>query len=468
MRDVVLCEEIGVVVFAERAEAAGGAATGGGAPALLTAALSAPIDAIAVEPTLRVAKVVYDGEDLDAVAAAIARTPEDVVRMHADGDYVVAMLGFLPGFAYLRGLAPELCLPRRAPRPRVPARSVAIGADYTGIYPLASAGGWHLLGRAVETPAFELGDRVRFERVEAASPGGESPTGDTSITPIGAHLVVTRVAGLALIVDAGRAGKMHRGMPPGGPLVKRLFARANAEVGNVTCAGSHEACAAIELTGQLEVEARGGAVTIATDATGPVELCEGERRSFASRGRRVAYLAVAGGLDTPLVDGSRNALLAAGIGRPIRRGDTLPLAHSTGSEDVVPSRFDRLSSSDHDASNDDAIVLRAGPDTSDELRAAIEAGDFAISSASDRAGTRLTGTTLPTRVEASKGSSSGTRPSTPMVEGAVELTPSGLVVLGPDHPTTGGYPVPAVIASASRDAFFARPLGAAVRFTFRE
>jgi allophanate hydrolase subunit 2 len=53
-----------------------------------------------------------------------------------------------------------------------------------------------------------------------------------------------------------------------------------------------------------------------------------------------------------------------------------------------------------------------------------------------------------------------------MIEGAIELTPSGLVVLGPDHPTTGGYPVPAVLASESRDAFFALPLGAAVRFVF--
>ena len=56
--------------------------------------------------------------------------------------------------------------------------------------------------------------------------------------------------------------------------------------------------------------------------------------------------------------------------------------------------------------------------------------------------------------------------STPMVMGAIELTPSGLIVFGPDHPTTGGYPVVAVVRSASLDRLFSRPIGAAVRFTF--
>jgi len=77
----------------------------------------------------------------------------------------------LPGFAYLRALDPRLVLPRRAtPRPRVPALSVAIAGPYTGLYPFASPGGWHLLGTAVGFAPFDahtgaamsLGDRVRF------------------------------------------------------------------------------------------------------------------------------------------------------------------------------------------------------------------------------------------------------------------------------------------------------------------
>ena len=93
--------------------------------------------------------VFYDGEDLDAVAAAVGLDRNAVIALHAEREYRVAMLGFLPGFAYLHGLDERLRLPRRAPRPRVPAGSVAIAAQYTGIYPFASAGGWNLLGRAV-------------------------------------------------------------------------------------------------------------------------------------------------------------------------------------------------------------------------------------------------------------------------------------------------------------------------------
>lgn len=434
VRDVVLCEEIGCVVFEDGAERG-----------LVAEALVAPLAVEALAPPRRhVIRVVYDGEDLDAVATAIGRTREDVARMHADGDYVVAMLGFLPGFAYLRGLARELCLPRRAPRPRVPARSVAIGAEYTGIYPMASAGGWHLLGRAAETPAFErfdVGDAVRFEAVDHVSDAMETPASAPRPAPRGAHLVVTRAAGLALFVDTGRAGQMHRGRPPGGPLVRGAFAQANAAVGN-------GAARAIELTGSLEVEARGGTVTLGIDGQ-RVALRAGERFALASGGgARVAYLAVEGGFDAPGFD-------APGCGPALRRGDVLavsPLLRS-GSARVVRSTLDRLST-------EEAIELRAGPELSDELRAAIERGAFTISPTSDRAGTRLAGTALP--------GAGGARASAPMVEGAIELTPSGLVVLGPEHPTTGGYPVPAVLASTSRDAFFARPLGAPVRFTFRD
>jgi len=116
----------------------------------------------------------YDGEDLAAVATAIGRSPRDVAALHAGRTYVVAAIGFLPGFAYLRGLDPSLVVSRRAsPRPRVAASSVGIAGPYTGVYPFASPGGWHLLGRAVGFAPFDpsfgarlaLGDRVTFVEV---------------------------------------------------------------------------------------------------------------------------------------------------------------------------------------------------------------------------------------------------------------------------------------------------------------
>ncbi|HEY8087980.1 MAG TPA: carboxyltransferase domain-containing protein [Polyangiaceae bacterium] len=114
----------------------------------------------------------YDGEDLESIARATRLAVDDIVRLHGAAVYEVAAVGFLPGFAYLRGLDGALVLPRRAtPRPRVVPGSVAIAGPYSAIYPFASPGGWHLLGVAVGFSSFTveagatlaLGDRVRFE-----------------------------------------------------------------------------------------------------------------------------------------------------------------------------------------------------------------------------------------------------------------------------------------------------------------
>ena len=117
----------------------------------------------------------YDGADLQDVAARAGLTSEDVVRRHAAAEYEVAFVGFRPGFPYLRGLPRELRTPRRStPRPRVPAGSVAIGAEWSGVYPAATPGGWNLIGTtdavifdAARRPPglFAAGDRVRFVRV---------------------------------------------------------------------------------------------------------------------------------------------------------------------------------------------------------------------------------------------------------------------------------------------------------------
>jgi KipI family sensor histidine kinase inhibitor len=114
----------------------------------------------------------YDGADLAAVAAQTGLSPEEVVARHAGADYLVAFLGFAPGFGYLVGGDERLTVPRRAePRERVPAGSVGIAGPYTGIYPRESPGGWHLLGHT-DTVMFDPrrdppaclapGDRVRL------------------------------------------------------------------------------------------------------------------------------------------------------------------------------------------------------------------------------------------------------------------------------------------------------------------
>lgn len=113
-----------------------------------------------------------EGPDLAEVAERLGLTSDEVVAIHAGRTYRVFLLGFVPGFAYLGRLPSRLVLPRRAtPRARVPAGSVAIAGAQTAIYPSATPGGWHLIGRTDEvlwdpnaaSPArLAPGDRVRF------------------------------------------------------------------------------------------------------------------------------------------------------------------------------------------------------------------------------------------------------------------------------------------------------------------
>lgn len=119
--------------------------------------------------------VVYDGEDLASVAELVGVPISELIDRHVGPTYTVAFLGFSRSFPYFEGLDPLLRVPRLAtPRLAVPARSVAMGAGFTGIYPMASPGGWRLLGRtttdlfnANDDPpsALRHGDRVQFHRV---------------------------------------------------------------------------------------------------------------------------------------------------------------------------------------------------------------------------------------------------------------------------------------------------------------
>ncbi|MGH8398683.1 MAG: 5-oxoprolinase subunit B family protein [Gammaproteobacteria bacterium] len=92
-------------------------------------------------------EVRYQGEDLEDVARMTGLDVAEIVRCHAAATYTVAFLGFAPGFPYLTGLDPKLCIPRlKSPRTKVRAGAVAIADEFSGIYPQASPGGWHILG----------------------------------------------------------------------------------------------------------------------------------------------------------------------------------------------------------------------------------------------------------------------------------------------------------------------------------
>jgi inhibitor of KinA len=129
-------------------------------------------------PAEKVIPVWYGGEagpDLADVAARAGLSIEAVIGLHTSAHYEVKAIGFSPGFPYLSGLPEALHSPRRStPRTLVPAGSVGIGGAQTGVYPIATPGGWNLIGRTPlrlfrpenNRPAFlAVGDQVRFEPI---------------------------------------------------------------------------------------------------------------------------------------------------------------------------------------------------------------------------------------------------------------------------------------------------------------
>ncbi len=209
---------------------------------------------------------------------------------------------------------------------------------------------------------------------------------------------VVAISGLATVQDAGRPGRMHEGIPPGGALVPALLARANA--------GAHNAHgeAAVEVLGALTIVSRIPLV-FASDDCMAHPLRAGETWTLACGRARVVYLAVRGGVDVPRVLGGRSTLLVARLGghegRPLRRGDVLRAGDAPARKDAPPP----------------------APDLHAPVRVA------------------------------------------PMVRGAIQVPASGeAIVLGPDHPTTGGYPVLATVVREDIGGLLGRAAGASVRF----
>jgi KipI family sensor histidine kinase inhibitor len=409
--------------------------------------------------------VVFDGPDLEDVATASGLSSEEIRQSLTNTDFLVELIGFLPGFGYLGPLDSRLVLPRRsAPRPRVPAGSLAIAGGFAGIYPFASPGGWHLLGQTVGTKLFDpsrdkpflfaSSDHVRLESVDGPA---AAPEGSTALPPAvnltnKAFIVEYAPAG-ATIQDAGRRGQLQNGMPPSGPLDPDAFANANLAVGN----DAGEAALEIPL-GRFVLRAKEKLV-LSVDGDKPVYLQDGERFGMPENDRFVRYLAFGGGIDVPVVLGSRSTLLVARSGgfsgRPLRKGDIVSIADRN--TDVMGAALPYAP----DMEEIPNIVIDPGPHLARFPKDALDvllSSTFTISKLVDRVGLRLDGPKIP------RDGGDSALPA-PMIRGAMQIATDGTpIVFGPDHPTTGGYPVLAVLRPSSWGKLARRRPGSAIRF----
>ena len=407
----------------------------------------------------RVARVVeipvcYGGEfgpDLEDVAHHAGLTPERVVELHAAADYQVYFVGFATCFPYLGGLPPELATPRlSAPRKHVAAGSVAIGGSQAGIYPLASPGGWRIVGRtplrlfdpqASPPPLLRMGDRVRFTPVPTmqeafCGPGG---AGGSACPPVSSHIRVLSPGLQTTVQDLGRFGYTHFGVSASGAADPLALRAGNLLVGNA------ENAAALEMT------LVGGAFEFETDAvialTGSdfgaglplwtaVEIKAGVTvRCGATRSGARAYLAVRGGIGVPKVMGSASVHVMTGVGgRPLRAGDVLPIGGAAIRRPrAVPGRAPKFA-------HTGPLRVTPGPQAhwfSGDLYTAA----YRVAEESNRMGLRLRGPAIP--------SPAGHMLTEGVPLGAIQVPPDGQpIILFVEHQTTGGYPKPANVISA--------------------
>jgi biotin-dependent carboxylase-like uncharacterized protein len=269
----------------------------------------------------------------------------------------------------------------------------------------------------------------------------------------------------ALVQDLGRAGSGHLGVPPSGALDGPALRLANRLVGNPESAAGVES-----LLGGLRLRARSSCTVAVTGPLVRVTLDGHEVGShtpvFVKPGQTLAlgtpatglrcYLALSGGIDVDAELGSRSRDVLSEIGPPpLCAGDVLPLGPSRG----VPTGLDVVTPSQAPAELEVPVLL--GPRDDWFENPAALAGPWTVTAESNRVGIRLDGTALTRTAEFADRE----LPSEGLVTGAIQVPPSGLpLVFLADHPTTGGYPVLAVVRRASLAVLAQARPGTSVRF----
>lgn len=407
----------------------------------------------------------YDGPDLAWVAEQTGLSVDAVIRLHSQAPYRVFATGFTPGFPFLGPLPERLRLPRRqTPRARVPAHSVAIAGHQSGIYPLPSPGGWHLIGTALiqvynphREPVFllEAGDQVRF--VPSQGPTPELPPLQP-LLPEAPEYPVLRVEEpglLDLVMDSGRRLAGRLGLAASGALDWPLASLANRLVGNPPDAPL------------LELTLKGPVLSVLRPVVGvfvgygmtpwvngiPVPVAQtfalrkGDKLEFKSTSEGLrGYLALAGGLESLRFWGSASTDHRGQIGRPLQTGDLLGVGELRGARAGFGPGLPPLGQR--------RVRLLPGPQYSPEALRALCSGTYELASG-DRMGLRLAGPAVPGGELISE--------ATPL--GAVQITTEGQpMVLLNDRGRIGGYAKPALVHPADLPWLAQLRPGQSVRF----
>jgi len=404
-----------------------------------------------VTPRRHIVPVALDGPDVPEALERTSLTFDELCQTIAGASFEVAVVGFSPGFAYLAGLdGPLASLPRRAtPRPRVPAGSFAVASSMAAIYPQATPGGWWLLGRSnalvfdakkAEPALFAPGDLVTFKVVEDLDLGQPEIAARLPLEPppgVAPALKVIAAPPLCCVVDEGRSGVAHLGVPCGGAADPERALIAKLLVGGASSIEVSAPGLELEVLADVVVALvdLGGTVDGRTvpDAT-PLALRSGQRLVVRSVGRgQRGYLGVSGG-----------ALIASMLGSMVT--DALS---STGPGFLAPGdllgggRSHEVRTSARLAGEPSPVRLRfvEGPHASET--GSVDGVLATLSATSSKVGLRFD------PVDGPIAWSAPPIESMPVVTGALQLPPDGRpVMLGPDHATLGGYPIVGVVIQA--------------------
>ncbi|MBQ0132346.1 MAG: 5-oxoprolinase/urea amidolyase family protein [Comamonas sp.] len=461
------------------------------------AAQAAAVQASETMPLGRLVElpVRYVGDDLHDVAELLGISVAQVIERHTAQPYDAAFAGFAPGFVYLSGGANFQVPRRQSPRTKVPAGAVALGGNFSAVYPSASPGGWQLIGQT-EVPMWDLqrpepayvqpGFRVQFVDVARNAVQVHLPAHvhiEQKVPPAlmeqgQAAIELLEVGLQTLVQDAGRHGMAGLGISTSGALDVQAMHQANRQVGNPRATPVLE-----NVLGQLRLRSHGASTLAVTGAAvrlslrsaqgvtsdvcsqQPIALNDGDvlQLHAAQAGVR-SYIAVRGGWQVEPVLGSCASDTLAQIGpAALQRGQRLQVGGAVPAAQLRAVALDSAPQVPLPRAGDTVVLdVVLGPRTDWFTPAALDnftQQAWQVTPQSNRIGIRLQGAQPLERARHDELPSEGT------VNGAIQVPINGQPVLFlADHPLTGGYPVIAAVASHHLALAAQIPVGCSIRF----